>query len=238
MESNNFTRSPKLLDLSKRFRQSKSVSPLPDDPSIGQSNESERSTRPNRAAVLICLFEEGDDICVILTQRSSKLSSHSGEVSLPGGRTDEEDTDDIRTALREAEEEIGLDPALVDVVTVLEPFVTKKNVTVVPVMGILWDKQAFNPLPNVGEVESIFYAPLEMFLKDENNRRHEEREHGGDKYWLQYFYYETNNRVYVIWALTAGILIAASSLVFRRPPDFQDMPPKFWHKTTASSNVP
>ena len=49
----------------------------------------------------------------------------AGEVSLPGGRTDEEDTDDIRTALREAEEEIGLDPALVDVLTVLEPFVNK-----------------------------------------------------------------------------------------------------------------
>ena len=44
---------------------------------------------------------------------------------MPGGRTDEEDTDDIRTALREAEEEIGLDPALVDVLTVLEPFVNK-----------------------------------------------------------------------------------------------------------------
>ena len=49
----------------------------------------------------------------------------AGQVALPGGRTDEGDTDDIRTALREAEEEIGLDPALVDVVTVLEPFVNK-----------------------------------------------------------------------------------------------------------------
>lgn len=49
-------------------------------------------------------------------------------MSLPGGRTDEDDTDDIRTALREAEEEIGLDPALVDVVTVLEPFVTKVKI--------------------------------------------------------------------------------------------------------------
>ncbi|XP_023736682.1 nudix hydrolase 11 [Lactuca sativa] len=232
MDSNNFRRSQKLLELSQRFRQSKSVFPISDDPSIGQS---ERSKRPNRAAVLICLFEEGDDIYVILTQRSSKLSSHSGEVSLPGGRTDEEDTDDIRTALREAEEEIGLDPTLVDVIAVLEPFVTKKNITVVPVMGILWDKQAFNPLPNVGEVESIFYAPLEMFLKDEN-RRHEEKEHRGDKYLLHYFSHKTNNRVYVIWALTAGILIAAASLVFRRPPEFQERASKFWHKNHSSSN--
>ncbi|KAI3765926.1 hypothetical protein L2E82_15973 [Cichorium intybus] len=236
MDSNNFTRSQKLLDLSQRFRQSKSVSPLSDDPSNGRSNQSERLKRPNRAAVLICLFEEEDDIFVILTQRSSKLSSHAGEVSLPGGRTDEEDTDDIQTALREAEEEIGLDPTLVDVVTVLDPFVTKKNVTVVPVMGILWDKQSFNPVPNAGEVESIFYAPLEMFLKDKK-RRHEEREFGGDKYLLQYFDHETNDRVYVIWALTAGILIAAASLVFRRPPDFEERAPKFWHKATVNSNL-
>ncbi|KAL4585678.1 hypothetical protein LXL04_010302 [Taraxacum kok-saghyz] len=225
MDSVKFARSQKLLDLSQRFRQSKSASPLSD----GRSNQSESFKRPNRAAVLICLFEEDDDIYVILTQRSSKLSSHSGEVSLPGGRTDEEDTDDIRTALREAEEEIGLDPALVDVLTVLEPFVNKKNMTVVPVVGILWDKQAFNPVPNPGEVESIFYAPLDLFLKDEN-RRQEEREHEGHKYLLHYFDHETNNRVYVIWALTAGILIATASLVFRRPPDFQERPPNFWHK--------
>ncbi|XP_024988261.1 nudix hydrolase 15, mitochondrial-like isoform X2 [Cynara cardunculus var. scolymus] len=162
MDSNNNTRSGKLVDLYQRFRQSKSVSPLPD---AAESNQSETFKRPNRAAVLICLFEEGNDVHVILTKRSSKLSSYSGEVSLPGGRRDEEDRDDIETALREAKEEIGLDPGLVDVVTVLEPFITKGNVTVVPVIGILWDKQSFNPVPNAEEVESIFYAPLEMFLK-------------------------------------------------------------------------
>ncbi|CAH1415909.1 unnamed protein product [Lactuca virosa] len=63
------------------------------------------------------------------------------QVSLPRGRADEEDTYDIRTALREVGEEIGLKPALVDVFTVLEPFVTKGNVSVVPVIGILWDKK-------------------------------------------------------------------------------------------------
>lgn len=233
MDSNKFTRSPKLLELSQRFRQSRSVSPLSGDPSSSQSNQSERSKRPNRAAVLICLFEEGDDIYVILTQRSSKLSSYSGEVSLPGGRTDEEDTDDIQTALREAKEEIGLDPALVDVVTVLKPFGSKGNVSVFPVIGILWDKQAFNPILNADEVESIFYAPLEMFLKNEN-RRQEEREVGGDKFLHHYFYHKTNDRVYVIWALTAGILIDTASLVFRRPPDFQQRMPKFWNRNQSN----
>ncbi|XP_065016988.1 nudix hydrolase 15, mitochondrial-like isoform X2 [Musa acuminata AAA Group] len=81
---------------------------------------------PKRAAVLVCLFE-GDrgEFRVILTKRSSNLSTHSGEVSLPGGKADEGDADDRETALREAKEEIGLDPSLVTIVAVLEPFLSK-----------------------------------------------------------------------------------------------------------------
>lgn len=166
---------------------------------------------------------------VILTKRSSKLSTHSGEVSLPGGKTDEDDADDVETAMREAKEEIGLDPSLVVVVAVLEPFITKRGVTVVPVISILFDKKAFNPIPNASEVEAIFDTPLEMFLKDKN-RREEEREWMGDKYLLHFFDYDTENEKYVIWALTAGILIMAASLVYQRPPEFLERRPKFWHR--------
>ncbi|KAK9265625.1 hypothetical protein L1049_021509 [Liquidambar formosana] len=186
--------------------------------------------KSKRAAVLICLFEgESGDLRVILTKRSSSLYSHSGEVALPGGKTEEGDADDIATAAREAKEEIGLDPSLVDVVTVLEPFVQKRGVTVVPVIGILFDKKVFNPAPNAAEVEAIFDVPLEMFLKDEN-RRAEEREWMGDKYLLQFFDYEAENEKYVIWALTAGILIRAASIVYQRPPAFLERKPKFWHR--------
>ncbi|XP_071707363.1 nudix hydrolase 15, mitochondrial-like [Rutidosis leptorrhynchoides] len=227
MAHNSLKKSQKLLDFSQRFRQSNYVSSFTNF----KSSQSQKFKKPNRAAVLICLFEQGDDIYVILTKRSSNLSSFSGHVSLPGGKTDERDTDYIRTALREAEEEIGLDPALVDVVTVLQPFVTKMagNVTVVPVIGILWDKQAFNPILNAGEVESIFYAPFEMFLKDEN-RREEGRQFEGEKYLFHYFQYEIDNHVYVIWAVTASILITAATIVYQRPPDFEPRMPKFWNK--------
>ncbi|KAL8268243.1 hypothetical protein R6Q59_002041 [Mikania micrantha] len=153
----------------------------------------------------------------------------SVNVSLPGGRTDEGDTDDVHTALREAEEEIGLDPVLVDVVGVLEPFVSKGNVSVVPVMGILWDKQAFNPVLNVQEVESIFYAPFDMFLKDKN-RREEERVFQEEKCLFHYFDHETNNKVYTIWAITAAILIVAASLFYQQTPDFQPRMPKSWNR--------
>ncbi|KAJ0836639.1 putative NUDIX hydrolase domain-containing protein [Helianthus annuus] len=197
MDSNNLTSSHTLLNLSQRFQQS-------------NSKQSQRFKKPNKAAVLICLFEEADDIYVILTKRSSNMSSYSGQVSLPGGRADEGDKDDVHTALREAQEEIGLDPAVVDVVGVLEPFVTKGNVYVVPVMGILRDKQAFNPVLNADEVESIFYAPFDMFLKDKN-RRQKEIDFQGGKCLFHYFDHETNNKVYTIWAITAAILITSAS---------------------------
>lgn len=176
--------------------------------------------RPKRAAVLVCIFEgEAGDLRVILTRRSSRLSTHSGEVALPGGKTDEGDTDDAETATREAKEEIGLDPSLVNVVTVLEPFLSKHLLRVVPVIGILNEKDRFKPSPNPAEVESVFDAPLEMFIKDEN-RSVKEIDWLGNNWLVHYFNYETENNKYLIWGLTAGILIKAASVVFQRPPDF------------------
>ncbi|GMI72866.1 ARABIDOPSIS THALIANA NUDIX HYDROLASE HOMOLOG 15, nudix hydrolase homolog 15 [Hibiscus trionum] len=183
--------------------------------------------RSKRAAVLICLFEgDAGDLRVILTKRSSRLSSHSGEVSLPGGKADEWDKDDGDTATREAKEEIGLDPSLVNVITVLEPFLSKHLLRVVPVIGILHDRKAFKPAPNPAEVDAVFDAPLEMFIKDEN-RSVEEREWMGEKYLLHFFDYEIENKRYLIWGLTAGILIRAASVVYRRPPAFLEQSPKF-----------
>ncbi|CAD5174069.1 nudix hydrolase 15, mitochondrial [Musa acuminata AAA Group] len=183
--------------------------------------------RPKRAAVLICLFE-GDpgELRVILTKRSSNLSTHSGEVSLPGGKAEEGDKDDADTATREAKEEIGLDPSLVTVVALLEPFLSRHLLRVVPVVGILSDKQAFKPKLNANEVETIFDAPLEMFLKDQN-RRSEEREWMGEKFLVHFFNFETGNKKFVIWGLTASILIHAASIVYQRPPSFPEQKPKY-----------
>ncbi|KAG9446128.1 hypothetical protein H6P81_012256 [Aristolochia fimbriata] len=151
---------------------------------------SEMKLRPKRAAVLICLFEDDEgDIRVILTKRSSNLSTHSGEVSLPGGKADEADEDERMTAMREAREEIGLDPSLVNVVTLLEPFLSKHLLRVTPVVGILSDKRAFKPVLNPDEVEAIFDCPLEMFLKDDKHRT-ENREWLGTSYTIHFFDYQ------------------------------------------------
>ncbi|EFH57576.1 hypothetical protein ARALYDRAFT_482345 [Arabidopsis lyrata subsp. lyrata] len=187
--------------------------------------ESTTESISHKAAVLICLFEgDNGDLRVILTKRSSTLSTHSGEVSLPGGKAEDHDKDDGITATREAEEEIGLDPLLVDVVAFLEPFLSQHLLRVIPVVGILWDRKAFNPTPNPAEVEAVFDAPFEMFLKDEN-RRSEEFEWMGEKHLVHFFDYKTGDSDYVIWGLTARILIRAATVVYQRPPAFIEHKP-------------
>ncbi|KAM1108210.1 hypothetical protein ACFX2I_004908 [Malus domestica] len=224
----------RLQTLAQSFRLEQSVKSPP--PPTGSATSASTS---KRAAILVCLFK-GDDgeLRVILTKRSSSLSSNPGDVALPGGKRDEADADDVDTALREAKEEIGLDPSLVNVVTVLDHIVNKRGMTVVPVIGLLSDIKAFSPAPNAAEVEAIFDAPLEMFLKDEK-RREEEREWMGDKYLLHYFDFEADDgKEYVIWALTAGVLIKAASTVYERPPAFLEQRPKFWVSGGASTTMP
>lgn len=174
------------------------------------------------AAVLVCLFQNNGEIRVILTKRAQALSSHSGEVALPGGKRDKEDADDAATALREAKEEIGLDPSFVKVVTTVEPFVSKKLLRVTPVIALLTDRTKFKPAPNPGEVDVVFDAPLEMFLKDEGHR-YEERKWFGYTYQLHFFDHEVDNQKFLIWGLTAAILIRCASVIYRRSPAFEEV---------------
>ncbi|KAF5750796.1 hypothetical protein HS088_TW03G01136 [Tripterygium wilfordii] len=181
--------------------------------------------RDRRAAVLICLFEghEGE-LRVLLTKRSMELSSHPGDVALPGGKMEEGDADYSATALREAMEEIGLNPALIQVVANLEPFVSQHQLRVVPVVGLLDRVEEFKPILNTSEVDAIFDVPMEMFLK-EDNHRFEKKEWMGWKYNLHRFDYESEQGVFLIRGLTASILIRASSLIYQRSPCFdQDLP--------------
>lgn len=199
------------------------------------SNLSVARKRAKRAAVLVCLFEDSEgDLRVILTQRSGNLSSHSGEVALPGGKMEERDKDDSETALREAKEEIGLDPSHVKVVTTLEPFLSKYLLRVVPVVGLLPDRKSFRPVINPGEVDAIFDAPLEMFLKDENYRS-EEKKWMGFNYTVHYFDFQTERKKFLIWGLTASILVRAASVIYQRPPSFPEVVPDFGGIENANS---
>jgi 8-oxo-dGTP pyrophosphatase MutT (NUDIX family) len=109
------------------------------------------------AAVLVALFEEGDQTRVVLTRRSEDLRTHRGQVSFPGGRLDAGESA-LDAALREAEEEIGLDPGAVEVVGWLHPLFTANAALVLPVVGVLTERPALTPNP--AEVARAFDVEL------------------------------------------------------------------------------
>ncbi|TPX72370.1 hypothetical protein SpCBS45565_g00451 [Spizellomyces sp. 'palustris'] len=126
--------------------------------------------RERRAAVLVPLIIEpsSGEIQVLLTLRSANLRKHGGEVALPGGRHETDDVDLLATALREAEEEIGLPQDSVQCVTVLPPFLSRFHLLVTPVVGMV--PSDFVPRPNPEEVAACFKVPLRRFLRDQAHR--------------------------------------------------------------------
>ena len=113
--------------------------------------------------MLIALFDNGRGPEVILTRRSQGLSNHRGEVSLPGGRCDEGETPE-QTALREAWEEVALDPSAVTVVGELDLLYTYVSRSLIaPVVGVLDGRPAL--VPAAAEVDRIFTVPLDELLR-------------------------------------------------------------------------
>ncbi|KAH7422864.1 hypothetical protein KP509_12G029400 [Ceratopteris richardii] len=195
----------------------KSVSPLKCDPRLVFTRKD--------AAVLVALFQDNKGVIrVILTKRAQNLSSHAGEVAIPGGKREKEDADHIATALREAKEEIGLESSLVRILTTAqpEPIFSKSFLRVTPVIGLIIDKAKLELIPNPGEVEMIFDAPLKMFLKD-HGHYYEERNWLGFTHQVHFFKYHTGTDKFLIWGLTAGILIQCASIVYRELPAFENL---------------
>lgn len=113
---------------------------------------------PIRAAVLCALFEEDGCLCVLLTRRAASLRSHTSEVSFPGGRLEKGETPQD-AALREAFEEVGLNPEEVEILGNLSPFSTRRlEVAILPFVG--WLSQPPSLQPNPDEVEQILRVPL------------------------------------------------------------------------------
>lgn len=117
------------------------------------------------AAVLVPLFEEDGEVRVVLTRRAAHLRSHTGEVSFPGGRI-EEDEAPLAAALREASEEVGLDPALVEIAGQLTPLSTlSSRAGITPFVGLLARRPVLSP--DVGEVELAFDVALTDLMTDD-----------------------------------------------------------------------
>lgn len=189
-----------------------------------------------RAAVLVGLFQDDDnnkEWHVLLTQRSSKLRSHSGEVCLPGGKTDAGETN-IETALREADEEIGLkQSAVMKVLGEMPPRLSAHLLSVTPVVCLIAkpllnkkrtrsstnnDNNAINTFvvtPNPHEVESIFTVPLKLFF--ETSAQHSYYDYKtfyNHTVRIHEFQYKFGGNDYNIWGLTAHILIHVALRIF------------------------
>lgn len=151
------------------------------------------------AAVLIGLVEHLAGPSVILTRRADTLRSHTGQVALPGGRCDPGETP-WQTALREAEEEIGLDPALVTLAGLSTPCRTGTGYQVTPVVGFI--SPGFSLTPNPAEVADVFETPFGFLMDPANHERHEREIPAG----VTRRFYGMTWEDRFIWGATAAIL--------------------------------
>ena len=119
------------------------------------------------AAVLAGLIDRPEGFTVLLTLRTAHLRSHAGQIALPGGRADPGERP-WETALREAEEEVGLEPRLVEVAGLSDPFWTRTGYLITPVVGFV--KPDLTLQPNPDEVADVFEVPF-AFLKDAANHQ-------------------------------------------------------------------
>ena len=152
------------------------------------------------AAVLVPIVTHADALTVLFTLRTAHLKAHSGQVSFPGGRAEPGDATPEFTALREAQEEIGLPQDRVEVIARLPDYFTRTGYRVTPVVGLLAPPLELRPDPN--EVADIFEVPL-AFLLDPQNHRRMTREFQG----RTVGYYEMPYGERHIWGATAGMLV-------------------------------
>lgn len=152
-----------------------------------------------QAAVLCGLRPDGAGYRVILTERAVHLKQHAGQVAFPGGKIDDADASAEAAALREAEEEIGLPRARVEVLGALDPYLTSTGFRVTPVIGLITDPWEAVPDPN--EVASVFEPPLDFLMNPANRQRHHHDRNGYRRY-----YYAMPWQGYYIWGATAGML--------------------------------
>lgn len=158
--------------------------------------------RPLRAAGVLVAFRDGANGAeLLLTKRSSALRHHPGQIAFAGGKVDPNDDGPIAAALREAHEEVGLDPAIVEVLGTLPPHETVTGFLVTPVLARI--TASFLPIAEIGEVDEVFFVPMNHVLRAENFGIEGRQWRGAIRR-----YYTVPYGPYYIWGATARILRA------------------------------
>jgi 8-oxo-dGTP pyrophosphatase MutT (NUDIX family) len=166
------------------------------------------SREPAAASVLVPLVAHPQGVTVLLTRRTDHLRDHAGQISFPGGRAEEIDADAVHTALREAEEEVGLSPDHVEVIGSLPVYITVTGFHVTPVVALV--RPGFTLAIDSFEVAEAFEVPL-AFLMNPANHRHHEFEFGGERRRFLSMPWQAADatgqpREYFVWGATAAML--------------------------------
>ena len=149
--------------------------------------------------MLIPVVDRGAEATVLLTKRAETLRNHTGQVAFPGGRIDAEDASPEAAALREAEEEVSLDPAFVEVVGRMPDYVSGSGYRIAPILSVV--RPGFHLTLNPAEVDAAFEVPLRFLMDPANHGR-------GSRFWndREWFFYEMPYDGNRIWGVTAGII--------------------------------
>ncbi|MDI9335094.1 MAG: CoA pyrophosphatase [Cytophagales bacterium] len=164
------------------------------------------------SAVLIPIMQRASELTVLLTLRSAKLRKHSGQIALPGGKIDAEDTSPIATALREAHEEIGLSPANCQVIGALPLHETGTGFEITPIVALVNPNHPtpYTPVLSEDEVSEIFEIPLQHILNPTNHNHHElswiNDEGPQTRDWYGIPSIDLDGKARHIWGVTARVL--------------------------------
>ena len=164
--------------------------------------------RPIRPAAVLVAVIDHPEPTVLLTQRAQHLPQHPGQISFPGGKIETDDASPLDSALREAEEEIGLDRTLVEPLGYLDLYMTTLGYRIMPTVARL--EPGFSLTLNTGEVDAAFEVPLSFLMNQDNVERHARDWQGMTRH-----YYAITFGERYIWGVTAGILRNMHDRIYR-----------------------
>jgi 8-oxo-dGTP pyrophosphatase MutT (NUDIX family) len=157
------------------------------------------AVRPIRPAAVLVPVVDRAEPTVLLTQRAIHLPQHPGQISFPGGKIEPSDETPLAAALREAEEEVGLDASVVDPIGYLDLYMTTQGFRIVPLLARI--APDYRLTLNPSEVDEAFEVPLQFLMEPGNHQKHSRDWEG-----IKRYYFEIPFEHRKIWGVTAGIL--------------------------------